>query len=213
MSYRDGDEMRCRCEGGSGPLCSDCVEYEEAKRQRRYIIRLHTSGFPSSLRNLGLRDAAKSTPSSAFAAAASWTKGDLPGLCLTGNIGVGKTYLAACAAAERLRHRPVRWVSAAHLMAKLRQDFNSTAKQEADSIVGSSGAVVLDDINKVNPTKYGREVMFAVIDSRIQEGSPVLVTMDCDLERIGDLLGDAIKSRLASFTVVRMTGEDRRLHA
>lgn len=199
----------CPCGSPLGPKCPDCLEHDKAERRKRLAARIKGSDVPTPLRELRIADA---PPGPAADAAMAWARGELPGLCLTGDVGVGKTWLAAGAAWERLQTHPLRWVSAARLMAQLRTGWNSKAKAQADKIVMGTGAIVLDDLDKVNPTEYGREVMFAAIDGRIEEGTPLLVTMNSSLEEIGEQLGEAIKSRLKGHCqIVRMVGRDRRL--
>jgi DNA replication protein DnaC len=199
----------CPCGHPTGPKCPDCQEHERDERAKRLKARIDRSELPTQLRGLSVAAAVEGP---ATDAAARWARGDLPGLCLTGPVGVGKSWLAAAAAWERLQTYGVRWVSAARLMAQIRSGFNSKAKARADEIITGTCAIVLDDLDKVNPTEYGREVMFAAIDGRVEEGAPLLVTTNKAMSEIGEQLGDAIMSRLAGYCqVVRMVGDDRRV--
>jgi DNA replication protein DnaC len=196
--------------GPSGrPECDGCREYREEQMRSRLKERAIRAELPAALCGLELSACA---PGPSLDAARDWALGDLPGLCLTGPAGVGKTRLAAAACWARLQEAPVRWVSAARLMAQLRSGFNTEAKAKADAILVGAGAVVLDDIDKASPTDFGREVMFNTIDARIEEGRRLLITTNKSMEELGDQLGDPIKSRVAGYCrVVRMQGRDRRL--
>jgi len=199
----------CPCGDPNGPLCPDCLAYETQKSHEKFMARLQVSSLPEALQDFHIAEA---VPGPAADAASAWARGELGGLCLTGDVGVGKSWLAAAATWERLQTHGVRWVPAARLMTELRSGFNSKAKEQADQIITSRGAIVLDDLDKVNPTEYGREVMFAVIDGRIEAGAPLLVTTNAAISEIALRLGDPIASRLAGYCqVVRMTGRDRRL--
>lgn len=212
--------MTCPCGNEAGalgmqvdprgrPECDDCREYREQQTRHRLDERATRAEIPASLRGINF-DSCAEGPSRDVAR--DWAMGDLKGLCLTGDPGVGKTFLAAAAAWARLQEAPVRWVSAARLMAQLRSGFNTEARVKADGILTGHGAIVLDDLDKVNPTDYGREVMFAAIDARVEEGTPLLVTTNKSMEELGDLLGHPIKSRVAGYCqVVRMVGRDRRI--
>lgn len=201
--------LPCPCGDPRGPKCADCQEHEQAERAKRLQTRIDRSELPGPLLGLSINDAIQGA---ATDAAWKWAHGELPGLCLTGPVGVGKTWLAAAATWHRLQTYGVRWVSAARLMAQLRSGFNSKAKAKADEIITGAGAIVLDDLDKVSPTDYAREVIFAAIDGRVEEGAPVLVTTNKSMSEIGEQLGDPVMSRLAGYTrVVKMQGEDRRI--
>ncbi len=199
----------CPCGDPVGPKCPACQAHEAEERSKRFATRLEQSELPAALHELHLSEA---SPGPAADAAKAWATGGIQGLCFTGNVGVGKTWLAAAATWERLKEHSVRWVSAARLMSELRSGFNSKAKAQADRIIAGNGAIILDDLDKVNPTEYGREVMFTTIDGRVEAGAPLLVTTNEAMSDIALRLGDPIASRLAGYCrVVRMTGEDRRL--
>lgn len=192
-------------------LCGEEQEREERRRaeQDRFEERLRTSGLPAGLHGF---DYSGFTHAAAVNAAKQWASGEIPGLCLTGSVGVGKTRLAAAATWERLHGKGTKWVSVARLLTQLRSGFGDNAKAEASSIVAGKGAIVLDDLDKVNPTDYGREVIFATLDGRVEEGAPLLVTTNLPPSEIGERLGDAVMSRLVGYCrVVEMGGEDRRV--
>lgn len=199
----------CPCGDPAGPKCPDCLAHEQAERARRMAARIERSELPTSLQALRIEDAVQGPAS---AAAELWATGRLPALCLTGPVGVGKTWLAAAAAWGRLQTYSVRWVSTARLMAQLRSGFNSEAKAKADAIIAGTGAIVLDDLDKVKASEYAREVLFAAIDGRVEEGSPLLVTTNKSMTELGDQLGEPIMSRLAGYCqTIRMVGDDRRV--
>jgi len=198
-------------EVGTPRFCDECLERQEAEERRieaeeRFRSRVERSGLPILLHGLPLPD------SDIGELARRWAHGHLPGLCLTGPIGVGKTYLAAAGCWERLQSRGCRWVSVARLMTQLRGGFDNEVRAGAIRAITAPSAVILDDLDKVNPTEYGREVIFAAIDGRVEAGAPLLVTTNLGPEQIGARLGDAVKSRLAGYCeTVRMVGEDRRV--
>lgn len=199
----------CSCDVEGTKECSACQAYESFKRAERLNFRIERSGMPQALRRKSFLGAPPGPPTDA---ARRWADGEIAGLCLTGNVGVGKTWLAAAAAWQRLQTQPLQWVSVARMMSQLRSGFGSEDKAKADRIVSGVGSIVLDDLDKVNPTEYGKEILFAAIDGRVAEGSSVLVTTNKSLSELGKLFGAPVASRLAGYCeTVQMVGPDRRM--
>lgn len=213
QEVRFGAIMFRGLEVGTPRFCDGCIEREERDEERReradrLKLRIEHSGLPAQLHGLPLPD------NEVGGLAAKWAAGDLCGLCISGPVGVGKTYTAAAACWLRLQERGCRWVSVARLMAQLRAGFQDEARTAASRAVVGEGAIILDDLDKVNPTDYGREVIFAAIDGRVEAGAPLLVTTNLGPQEIGERLGDAVKSRLVGYCdTVRMLGRDRRVSA
>jgi DNA replication protein DnaC len=211
-----------------GTLCGECAEREEAAEREREQQearrlaavaareRLVRSGLPSQLRDRVWSDLDRTGCEQAIEVAQAWARGELPGLVLTGPIGVGKTTIAATAACEYLTRRPLRWTSVPVLFARLGAGHNDQQRKVALELLTGREALVLDDLDKARGTEYGAEQVFTVIDNRITEGAPLLVTMNATLDelaaRFPEPAGDAIASRLAGYCdVLRVDGEDRRL--
>jgi len=196
------------------PQCGDCDDSDEAKQQAeeaaeqardRFHRRVKAAQLPSTLLEVAY-------PDNTHEAVREWGAGKIQGLCLTGTVGVGKTYVAAAATWDRLHRESIRWVRTAQLLTHLRSGFGESDSVTAKQIIAGTGGIVLDDLDKVNPTEYGREVLFCAIDGRVQEGSPLLVTTNLTLGQIGDRLGEAVASRLAGYCrTVSMQGDDRRV--
>lgn len=205
--------VTARSEIGGGSQCEACVEAEDRRRAEQEAAdkrqeRVMRSGMPSAFRRIGFDGFAFPA---AVEAAQAWAA-DGGGLCLHGAVGVGKTRLAAAACNLRLEHAAVRWVSVARLMTQIRSSFTDDARYEATRIITGRGGIVLDDLDKVNPTDYGREILFAAIDGRIEAGAALLVTTNLPPSQIGERLGDPIMSRIAGYCdVLEMTGPDRRV--
>jgi DNA replication protein DnaC len=217
-----------------GELCEEC----EAKQAKAELARLTDQKLgeyrqwacvPRRYRDL---DYSGFTAPEAVEAAQAWARGELRGLCLTGKVGRGKSWLAGAAIQDMIvrratedaradfeethdeaprRVRPVRWVSISSLMAQLRASFTDDARAEAVKVVSGHGAAVLDDIDKVNPTEFGKEVISSTIETRLAAESPILVTTNLSPNELRDKLGANIASRLAGdCLVVEMKGRDRR---
>jgi len=196
---------------GTPGYCDKCLDTlwkeEEAEELRqRYETRLDRSQLPENLRSISL-------PADGLGEIAGrWAREELakPGLCLVGPVGVGKTYLAAAACWERLKRKGCLWVPVARLLTELHGGFNE-GREKASKIIAGTGAIVLDDLDKINPTEHGKSVIFAAVDGRVEAGVPLLVTTNLGLAEVEAKLGDAVASRLMGHCeVLRLEGEDRR---
>lgn len=191
-------------------ICHDCATEDQlgqrfALEQQHFTMRVEDSGLPAPLRGLPWPIGTAAT------AAREWADGERQGLVLTGAVGVGKTYLAGCAAYEMLKRSSLTWLSVADLMMRLRASFSDEGRAQAVHAIQSAGPLVLDDLDKANPTDFGIEVLFAAIDQRIVNGTPLLVTTNLALDDLADRMGDPIASRLAGLGPIEMAGVDRRV--
>lgn len=171
--------------------------------------RRRRSGMPVAL--LGVELEKQTGP--AAASAKRWADGKLPGLILHGDLGVGKTYLAAAATLRMLERRRVQWCSVASLVAR---SFGSQDQREwVADILSGSDALVLDDIDKVKPGPWVSQQVYAAINARVDAGAPLFVTCNLDPGSLevffGDQHGGAIMSRLDGYCEIHhLTGPDRR---
>jgi DNA replication protein DnaC len=201
-----------RSPAGSPPSTSP---REARDHEARQLARINGSGIPAGLRGITFDlltvDEANAT---AIEDAERWARGDILGLVLSGEVGVGKTWIAAAATNEKLKATPVRWFSAARFMVQARAGFKDRAREEiTDVLTRPDLALVLDDIDKANPTEFTREVLFEAIDERIANATPILVTTNLRYPELEQRLGEPIASRLSTCQAHRIEGQDRRRKA
>ena len=201
-------------------LCQSCCEDDErsiaeAQTEQAREQRIRESLLPHALRGMrfDVLDRDRGDRVKAIEAAEAWAQAIKPrGLCLFGDTGVGKTRIAATATFARLQRFPVRWVSVPVLMAQVGAGFSDEGRREAIATISGTGPLVLDDLDKVNPSEWSKAQLFAAIDSRIAADSPLLITTNLAPSQLGDKFGQPIVSRIVgSCDVVSLHGEDRRL--
>jgi hypothetical protein len=194
--------------------CDDCHATQEDQRARldsekRIEQRRDASGVPLARRRPLVT---LEHPEPAIDACWAWVHGDIPGLMLTGEVGVGKTTLAAAAVFEMTTTRRVLWAPLGTFFARLSLPFDEPGRRWAMEVVDGSDALALDDLDKARNTDYGREQVFTAIDHRIEERLPLLITSNMPVGEIGERFGAAVASRIAGYcAMVPVQGSDRRL--
>lgn len=197
-----------------GELCERCSQIEEGAELARDIetrraSNLAAAGLPRLYRGWGFEG---TTQPGAVGLARRWSRGQLRGLYLTGNAGVGKTGLAAAALTAMTWRRRVQWIDTAALVSSLRGGFNDEGRDKAMRLVTGSGAAVFDDLDRVTPSDYVNEILFTAINTRMAACSPLLFTTNLPLDKLEARVGTPIVSRLDGYCeVVEMVGPDRRV--
>lgn len=147
------------------------------------------------------------------------------GSCLRfeGTKGTGKTHLAAAIALDLINKGvPVIFKSISDLFLDIRNAFNKGEKTEEEiiQIYKNVDLLVIDDIDKVKYTEWNVSILYQIINDRYENLKPMVVTANNgndDLIKImtpekgiSDI-AESIVSRLCEdFTVITLTGKDKR---
>ena len=102
------------------------------------------------------------------------------GLLFWGDVGTGKTYLAACIANALIEQEiPVHMTN---LSAVINRGFEG--REEYIHRLCSCPLLILDDLGMERDTKYGLETVYDVIDGRYLSGKPLIVTTNLPLDEL-----------------------------
>lgn len=209
-----GSVFRCLCE------CEDQKRKEEARKWARIhrMERLRTEAFdsPQMLECTFANDDGKnemlSTLAKNYAEKFSQFKQMHKGLLLYGSVGTGKSFAAACIVNYLIgKGIPARFTNFAEIEAEKRED------EDAIKDLRRFDLLVLDDFATERDTSYMREIVFAVIDARIQSGLPMIITTNLtadELKKTNDPDKAKIYSRLlGACEPIEIKGDDRRRKA
>ena len=130
-------------------------------------------------------------------------------LYITGDNGVGKSHLAGALAVKW----DAEWLSTPRLMLDVRRCMGRYAEHSEAHLYDywhGRWALVIDDLLAASKTDFGLTWLLAVINGRIEDDKPTIVTCDRSLAEI-DKIDTSLASRLAGFKRIKLDGVDRRL--
>lgn len=135
------------------------------------------------------------------------------GLLLFGDVGTGKTFLAACAANALIDKGVPCLVTNFSRIANTVQGLFE-GRQEYYDRLNRFPLLVLDDLSAERQTEYMLEIVFNVIDARYRAKLPLIVTTNLTREELmhpADIRYKRIFSRLFEMCVpIEVKGADRR---
>ena len=145
---------------------------------------------------------------------AHWLVDEKPnkGAFFYGDVGTGKTLLAAIVAQEFMRDfRTVIFGDMPSLLTDIKSTFGTNKTSELLERLISVDLLVLDDIGAEKVTDWSAEQLYLLVNGRYNGDKPVLVTSNYDFagltERFGgDILAKRITSRLSEMTVQAFFG-------
>lgn len=139
------------------------------------------------------------------------------GLLLLGQVGSGKTHLAAAAANYLISHgRRVLFLVVPDFLDDLRNSFSGFKEAETQSLLEAAKRteiLILDDLGSHNLTDWTKSVLFSILNYRVNEGLTTLATSNLNGAALQELLGTRSLSRLLSLCdpCVLASPEDLRL--
>ena len=140
------------------------------------------------------------------------------GLLFSGDVGTGKTHLAAAIAIHLLNNQtPVIFGTVTTLLGRLRQTYakesSETEREILDALTGVN-LLILDDLGKEKPTPWVQQMLYEVINTRYEHKKSLVVTTNSGMKQLEERMPDvgaAIISRLLEMCQgVKLNGPDRR---
>jgi len=138
----------------------------------------------------------------ALAAASEVAKpdGNIKWLTLIGGVETGKSHLAVAICREWLKHDiPARYVGVPTMLDELRATYDKDAEDSFLSkmhFYQNVPLLVLDDLGVEKLTDWGYEKLYSIINSRLENGFPLVVTTNVDISAIPGDKEHRIGSRL-----------------
>ena len=196
-------------------------EIEKEKSRIKRINEMITKCYPTDLYKNARLDDFKDNPElhkvgKMYVDLFLENKADKIGLLFYGNVGSGKTHLAAAIANEIMEKYEIqcRMKNFSQIINDLSQGFE-VDKNEYISKFTNTQLLILDDLGIQRNTEYATEQLFNVIDMRIQNGNPTIITTNIPLNlflKSDELACKRIYSRVLDMCVpISVSGEDRRM--
>lgn len=129
-----------------------------------------------------------------------------------GDVGTGKTHLAAAIANELIeRGIPVLFATCSEHLAKIKGQFNTDYDGEYEMQMKDTPMLIIDDLGKEQKTDWSKRVLFDVVNYRYEHMLPVVITTNFTEKEFAEHVGNAIASRfLETGRVIKTIGEDYR---
>lgn len=145
----------------------------------------------------------------------SWTKDPKHIFYFCGNVGTGKTYLAAAwywSLREKRKH--IRIFTESSLFSHLLHVQNELGWEPLKELerLCDVDYFILDDMGSAKPSEWKAEMLLGLVNYRYQSNKPTLITSNLTSDQIKENYHERFFSRLYSNKnlIIELNGEDRR---
>ena len=123
------------------------------------------------------------------------------GLTLVGNVGTGKTHLAASIANYIIRNHNIKLVfgNVTGLLAEIKATYNKDSDISEMKLLKElkeTPLLIIDDLGKEKTSDWTNEVLYLIINYRYENLLPMIITSNLRLEELGSKMGEATISRV-----------------
>ena len=208
------------------PCICKCQKEERERQEQRmkeeeqllYVRRLKVAGIQERHLQDWTFASATDTPSIQMAKryTENWkkVKAENLGLLLWGDVGTGKSFLAACIANALLEKGvPVLMTNFSKILNQMGAMYSDERYRYIASFNRFS-LLIIDDLGIERNTEYALEQVYAVIDERYKTGLPLIITTNLTISQLRnpeDVAHARIYSRVLEMcTPVHVPGYDRR---
>lgn len=110
------------------------------------------------------------------------------GLLISGDVGVGKTYLSFCIANELYKKRiSAIAISSINFINMIQDSFGSYGKDgEAEIIrdINQASLLIIDDLGAEYVKDWGKAAIYHLIDTRCRSKKPLIITTNLSIEKL-----------------------------
>lgn len=205
----------CQCQKEERERQAQQIKEEE---QLLYVRRLKAAGIQEQHLQEWTFATATDTPSIQMAKryVENWqkVKAQNLGLLLWGDVGTGKSFLAACIANALLEKGvPVLMTNFSKILNQMGAMYSAERYRYIASFQRFS-LLILDDLGIERNTEYALEQVYAIVDERYKAGLPLIITTNLTISQLRnpeDVSHARIYSRVLEMcTPVHVPGADRR---
>jgi DNA replication protein DnaC len=128
-------------------------------------------------------------------------------LFITGNVGAGKTHLAASIANYLIENNQrVIFGTLINLLGEIKDSYKSNSETEGIIIDKYSRVplLIIDDLGKEKPSEWVLEKLFTIINNRYERNLPVVITTNYNREQLTERLADGTNYIIAESIISRL---------
>lgn len=122
------------------------------------------------------------------------------GLLLQGQVGSGKTHLAAAIANVLIQHQQeVLFLVVPNFLDEMRMSYGNNGEFNESQLMNraqNAEVLILDDLGAHNFSDWTKNKLFTLINYRINQCLPMIITTNLQLDDLCDILGERIISRI-----------------